>query len=287
MVTAFCIDLCKSARSAGKNFPTPNPKLIMKLLTLSFLFVSFSTLSESPDSIVWQKKDHSAFTLSYQDADQNISNEIDLDLDKGISRITSFFGREFTNKFQVFLFPNRASLDNQWQTDWGLPGFKAECWMVASGVAQRLDILSPNMWKKETCEHDATDKHEVESLILHELVHVFHGQQNPRPDFTGLDDLAWLIEGVATYASGQLNNKRLEPVRKVVADGKAPAALEDFWKGKDKYGLAGSLVKYVDKKYGRPVLFQLLGQADEKSILEILKTDEPGLIEAWKKSVKK
>jgi hypothetical protein len=257
----------------------------MKLLSVSFLVVSFSTFSGPSDSTTWQKKDHAAFTFSYQDADQKISNEIDHDLDKGISRITSFFGHEFANKFQVFLFPNRASLDTQWQTDWGLPGFKAECWMVASGVAQRLDILSPNMWKKETCEHDASDKHEVESLVLHELVHVFHGQQNPRPDFTGLDDLAWLIEGVATYASGQLNKKRLESVRKVVANGKAPAALKDFWKGKDKYGLAGSLVKYVDKKYGRPVLFELLGQGDVKSILEILGTDEPGLIEGWRKSV--
>ena len=258
---------------------------MMKLLFHSFLLVSVSTLAGPSDSATWQKKDHPAFTFSYQDADQKISNEIDLDVDKGISRITSFFGHEFANKFQVFLFPNRALLDKQWQTDWGLPGFKAECWMVASGVAQRLDILSPNMWKKETCEHDATDKHEVESLIVHELVHVFHGQVNPRPDFTGLDDLGWLIEGVATYASGQLNNKRMESVRRVVADGKAPAALEDFWKGKDKYGLAGSLVKYVDKKYGRSVLFQLLGQTDEKSILEVLMTDENGLIEGWKKSV--
>lgn len=258
-----------------------------KIFTVSSLFVSLAAWAGPYDSVTWQKKDHPAFTFSYQDADQNISNEIDLDLDKGISRITSFFGHEYANKFQVFLFPDRTSLDKQWQTDWGLPDFKAECWMVASGVAQRLDILSPNTWKKETCEHDATDKHEVESLIAHELVHVFHGQQNPRPDFTGLDDLAWLIEGVATYASGQLNNKRLESVRKVVKEGKAPAALEDFWKGKDKYGLAGSLVKYVDKKYGRSVLFELLGQTDEISILEILKTDEHGLIEAWKKSVKK
>ena len=286
MMTAYCINLRKSARSAG-NYPTSRFNSMMKFLFHSFLFISFSTLAGPSDSTAWQKKDHTTFTFSYQDADQNISNEIDLDLDKGISRITSFFGREFANKFQVFLFPNRASLDKQWQTDWGLPGFKAECWMVASGVAQRLDILSPNTWKKETCEHDATDKKEVASLILHELVHVFHGQQNPKPDFTGLDDLSWLIEGVATYASGQLNKRRLESVRKGVADGKAPAALEDFWKGKDKYGLAGSLVKYVDKKYGRFVLFELLGQTDEKSILEILKTDEPGLIEAWKKSIKK
>jgi len=258
---------------------------MMKLLSLSLLLVSFSTWAGQSDSTTWLKIDHPAFTFSYQDMDQKISREIDLDVNKGISRITSFFGHPFVKKFQVFLFPNRASLDKQWQSDWGLPDFKAECWMVASGVAHRLDILSPNTWKKETCDHDATDKKEVESLILHELVHVFHGQHNPKPDFNGLDDLSWLIEGVATYASGQLNNKRLESVRKVVAEGKAPTALEDFWKGNDKYGVAGSLVKYVDKKYGRPVLFELLSQTDEKSILEILKINEPGLIEAWKKSI--
>ena len=158
------------------------------LLTLSFLAISFSALAGPSDSTIWQKKDHPAFTFSYQDTDQKISNEIDLDLDKGISRVTSFFGHRFAKKFQVFLFPNRASLDKQWQTDWGLPDFKAECWMVASGVGHRLDILSPNTWKKETCEHDATDKKEVESLILHELVHVFHGQHNPKPTLA-----AWMI----------------------------------------------------------------------------------------------
>ena len=258
---------------------------MQKVPLVFFLFVSISTFAQPPDSTIWLKKDHSSFTFSYQNRDQKISNQMDLDVRKGISRITSFFGHPFANKFQAFLFPDRASLDRQWQKDWGLPDFKAECWMVASGVAQRLDILSPSAWRKETCEHDAADRNEVKSLILHELVHVFHGQYNSKPDFSGMDDLSWLVEGVATYASGQLDNQRLGKVRNLVTAGMAPVALEDFWKGSEKYGLAGSLVRYVDKRYGRAVLFELLRQTDEKKILEVLKINEPGLINGWKESV--
>src|SRR6516165_2607432 len=76
--------------------------------------------------------------------------------------------------------------------------------MVASGVADRMVILSPRVWKTQAAEHDPADAEHLRDLIAHELVHVYHGQHNPRPDFDGMDDSGWFVEGLAVYVSGQL-----------------------------------------------------------------------------------
>ncbi|WP_181394611.1 hypothetical protein, partial [Staphylococcus pseudintermedius] len=78
------------------------------------------------------------------------------------------------------------------------------CWMVASGVADGVRMLSPRAWKTEACEHDAGDARHVEQLLAHELVHVFHGQHNPSPAFLAVTGIVWFVEGLATLASGQL-----------------------------------------------------------------------------------
>jgi hypothetical protein len=39
-----------------------------------------------------------------------------------------------------------------WQKDWNEPRFKSECWMVASGVASKLDVISPKSWDKQACD---------------------------------------------------------------------------------------------------------------------------------------
>jgi hypothetical protein len=154
--------------------------------------------------------------------------------------------------------------------------------MVASGVADRLDILTPLKWETEACEHSFTDKEQTQKLLTHELVHVFHGQQNPKPDFAGMDDLAWLIEGMATYASGQLNETRMAGVKSLVAEGKAPSALASFWTGKNKYGLSGSMMEYIDFHFGRSKLFDLLPFTDQQKVLSFLETNEAKLINDWK-----
>jgi len=181
----------------------------------------------------------------------------------------------------MYVFPHRASLDEQWARDWKQPGFKAECWMIASGVADRLDLLSPRTWERQACDHNGNDSQEVRQVILHELVHVFHAQQNPLPGFDGMDELSWLIEGLATYVSGQLTEDKIKSVRRQLADGVAPASLADFWKGKLRYQQAGTLIKFIDERYGRDKLISILGLTDLPSILEILATTEIGLIQSW------
>jgi hypothetical protein len=223
--------------------------------------------------------------VHYTAGDAALAPAVGEDVQSGMQRIEVFFGHPFRASFEVFMFPGREHLDAQWQEAWGAPEFKSECWMVASGVAQRLDLLSPNAWGAEACEHNATDRRATAQLITHELVHVYHGQHNPVPDFTGMDDLAWLIEGVATYASGQLDEGRMTRVRQLVAKGEAPKSLSGFWSGRDKYGLAGSLARYVDGRFGRARLFESLNETSQEAVLAKLGVTERQLIEAWADSV--
>lgn len=153
--------------------------------------------------------------------------------------------------------------------------------MVASGVGHRLDILSPRAWAAEACEHKMEDTLALRRLLQHELVHVFHGQHNAKPDFAGMDELGWWIEGIAVYASGQLDEARLGRVRDLLARDAYPAHLQEFWSGKDKYGLAGSMAAWVDKSKGRAASFDLLTCTDTSQILKSLQTDEAALLQAW------
>ena len=208
---------------------------------------------------------------------------LSLQLTAGVEAVERFFGHPFPRRFDVYVFPHRAELDKQWQQEWGDPTFQSSCWMVASGVAHRLDILSPGAWAAEACEHIATDTLAMRRLLQHELVHVFHGQHNPKPDFAGMDEMGWWIEGLAVYASEQLDSARLAPVRSLINSHAEPKSLSKFWSGKNKYGLSGSVAAWIDNVHGRAVLCQLLACTDTQQALNLLRTDEATLLDDWQK----
>ncbi|MGH2647254.1 MAG: hypothetical protein ACRDE8_06785, partial [Ginsengibacter sp.] len=114
--------------------------------------------------------------------------------------------------------------------------------MVASGVSDRIDILSPRLWRSENCEHDYSQKEQTQQLITHELVHVFHGQLNPSPDFSNVNNIDWFIEGLATCASGQCDSSGITEVINAIKNNSIPSSINQFWTGKLKYGLSGTLV---------------------------------------------
>ena len=238
------------------------------------------------DTIKWQRLENKEFDIYYTPGDEPIFNSIKHYLHSGVESVNNFFGHAFVRKFDVYIFPNRISLDRQWQTDWNDPGFKSQCWMIASGVAHRLDLLSPRTWNKEACDHNADDTMEIRQVTWHELVHVFHGQQNPDHTFSYVEKLDWLVEGVATYVSGQLTEKRLQRIKQMIAENKTPSTLDDFWKGSDRYGLSGSIVAYIDKTYDRKKLFELLRVTNKQDALQLIGITEKQLITDWQRSFK-
>jgi len=252
------------------------------VIVCAICMISLSLHAADNDSLQWQKKEHSQFTLYFTAADSSIIFLMEKDLENGRRSVTGFFQTTFKKKFEVYIFPNREELNQQWRKDWSMPGFNSECWMVASGVAHRLDILSPLCWKKDACDHNAGDSIEVQKIITHELVHVFHAQHNPKPTFDGMDDLSWLVEGLATAVSGQLNERRINSVKSQLKEGKVPTALSQLWTGADKYGRAGCFVEFIEQQYGLNKLIELLSLTDLPSILKALNSNETSLINRWK-----
>jgi hypothetical protein len=205
-------------------------------------------------------------------------------LGEGQERIERFFGRPFKRPFEVEIFASRARFDDYFRKRWQVP--KTEAWMVASGVADKLTILSPRVWKTEAAEHDPQDDKHYRELVAHELVHVYHGQHNPTGDFDGMDDLGWFVEGLAVYVSGQLDNSHRDAARQAIAKGKAPTSLAKAWSGKHRYGVCGSLVRYVDKRWGREELRALMAETKPDAALRRLGISEKDFLRAWADDVR-
>ncbi len=259
---------------------------IMRFLLLYFSLFIFASASAQTDAIFWQSKTIGSDTIYYTSIDTDHLLQLENQLSTARSVTKKFFKKGTGQAVRITIFPDRTQLDAQWSKDWNSPDFRSECWMVASGIATRLDILSPRTWNNQACEHDGKNNTEIQQVITHEWVHVFHAQQNPSPTFEGMDSLSWLIEGLATYVSGQLTPEKLKSVRQELLAGNKPASLSDFWKGKLRYQQAGSLMKFIDEKYGRKKLMELLSLGELRSILKVIDISEKELIDEWDAEVR-
>lgn len=242
-------------------------------------------LSWKTGADTWMTEKQNTFTLLYKEADKNNIAEYLPYLNTGMKSVSRFFSEEYRHSFDVYIHPERKSMETQWQKDWNMPDFKSECWMVASGTAKKLDLLSPKQWGKEACEHIYSETEKTQGLITHELAHVFHGQHNASPDFSNIEGIDWFVEGLATYASGQCDSLRMEQVRIALQENKIPGSLDQFWTGKLKYGLSGSMVMYIDSLFGRKKLIGLLAFSKKSEILSSLNITEAELMGGWKKFV--
>lgn len=244
---------------------------------IALLIISWNSPAQN-----WLTEKHKGYILFYTLTDKKNIKDYKRLVKNGITSVKSFFSSTYNNEFNIFIHPNRYSLDSSWQKDWNMPKFKSECWMVASGVANKLDMISPKLWDIEACEHTYSDTNKTQQLVTHELVHVYHGQRNVSPDFSNVEGLDWFVEGLATFASGQCDSLRIAEVKKAINDNKIPKNLDNFWTGKFKYGLSGSVVMFIDYKYGRIKLKELLPLNKKSEILLVLKTTEPELLNEWK-----
>lgn len=245
-----------------------------------FLFItSLSFLAQQDD---WLTQQENGFVLHYHASDKEFITGYVQMMQTGRKAVQAFFDNRYRSLFEIYIHPGRASLDSTWQKDWNMPQFRSECWMVASGVASRLDLLSLQQWRSQSCEHDERNRAETQQLLTHELVHVYHGQINPGKDFSATDKLDWFVEGLAAYVSGQINQSKRRQVREAITENKIPSSLDDFWKGSIRYQLSGCLVRYIDKTWGRKKLAALLRLTTKQSLLAALHVKEAELIAGWK-----
>lgn len=221
----------------------------------------------------------SRWHLRYAAADSSAALEL-VPLLAGARRdVESFFGAPFPGPVTITVVPDRATFTAIVNAAWGMS--ETACWMVASGVADFVVAISPGAWKDQACEHDPTDTRHVAEVLTHELVHAYHGQQNPTRDFTGMDPMGWFIEGVAVLAAGQLDRTRMARPEEAVRAGAVPASLEAAWSGRYRYGVSGSLVQFVDSRVGRGRLRELLAATDQEAVLRAMRLTEGDLLRAW------
>jgi hypothetical protein len=199
----------------------------------------------------------------------------------GVRAVERFFGAPFPRLFAVKVFPDRPVLTRFWRIAWKEPSFEPACWMVASGIADSLSLLSPRAWRTQACEHDPRDEEAMRKLLVHELVHVYHAQHNPRPTMAGLEALGWFAEGLAAYVASQDDARRRAAVRAAVRAGRFPTRLVDFWTGKHRYAFSASLVAHVDRTRGRTSVRRILRAVSNQEALRILRTAESELIREW------
>lgn len=243
----------------------------------------FSSFANPGDE--WLVSKQRAYQYYFKEADQARTTACEALLNTGIETVERFFDKPFPKSFDVYVRPTRRSWDQKLQKAYQMPDFQSECWMVASGDGFQLNMISPATRDTASCEHKYSDKVQTQQLLTHELFHGFHGQHNPSQDFMDYIGLDWFAEGFATYASGQLTDQRMTGVKKLAAEGKAPTALDDFWVGQYRYRLSGSMVKFLDSRFGREALFTLLKFKTKADLLSALNTSEQMLLEGWRKSI--
>lgn len=196
------------------------------------------------------------------------------------ARVESFFGSGFPEKIRITIVPDRENFSAVLRNEWSIP--QSACWMVGIGVADFLVILSPRVWSAQACEHDPADTQHIQDIVTHEMTHVYHGQNNPSRDFTGAEELGWFAEGLAVLVAGQLDRDRLSQPAEAIREGKEPTELANAWSGPYRYGVTGSLVRFIEQKSGRSILSRLLPIMNQENFLAMIQMEERELLAEWK-----
>lgn len=237
-----------------------------------------ATIAVGPSIAAWGVAGQAVISFEYEPVDSSAVVPLREYVEEGRDRIEAFFGRPFAESFVFRVVPSRDAYDRHAAEKWGMT--QTACWMVGGAEDAGVVLVSPRLWST-ACDHDPADARHVRDLVVHELVHVYHMQHNPSTEFEGADEIGWLVEGLATYASGQLEHAHAERAREAVETGAVPARLADAWSGPYRYGVSGSLVAYVDGRIGRAGLVELLGATTQAEILDRLGMTEQELLAEW------
>jgi hypothetical protein len=173
---------------------------------------------------------------------QLISNQTTLDIqneyDKNIEEIKHFFDEDWMpgTKPIICLVPTRIEYNKILQEN-------TQSWLVGNVNGSTIYIMNPENLENES--NGVHKKSDFKKLLKHEMMHVyttFYSQFSFTP--------AWLMEGIAVHYAQQYKtdagydkNKLLNTL---------------FQTQGDFYSESGNYVKYLDEKYGREKIKQLI-----------------------------
>lgn len=196
------------------------------------------------------------------------------------AEVEAFFGEPYATPFEARVVGTHEGLERLAREKWQAP--ELPCWAVAMGSGSGLMMIEPTRWAEESCEHRDDGEEQVRGILRHELVHVYHGQHHVDSEFMESDAIGWYIEGLAVYASGQLDEKRIVQAQEAVSSGQGPVKVEDAWSGAARYAIAGSMAKFIDERTGGERRIELLSSRTTPEILAAAGFEaESGFLEAW------
>ena len=249
-----------------------------KIGRASMALVCAAALATGASHLAYAQTTAGNFHITADGVPEPVVAAIRADLEWAEERIAATLG-PFRDTVSVQIFPGREGFTDALRVAWGIP--ETACWMVGAADDHSLYLLSPGVWEAEACEHDPADSKHRRLLVTHEAVHVYHGQVNPSDDVGLLEDIGWFVEGLATYVSGQLEVSHAGRATEALASGEGPERLADAWSGPYRYGVAGSLVAYVDERWGRETLRAALEVTTQDEMLALLGTTEAELLADW------
>jgi hypothetical protein len=246
--------------------------------------VGCAPVADPTPAIEWITTAADGFSLAVTELDRP---RIEFFLESGAqgrTEVQAFFARSYQLSYTIRLFPDRASLTTWWTEVWRASGLDQGCYTIAAARKLEVTMLSPGAGRMDGCGPDGNQEGRVRAVLTHELVHVLHDQLNPALGRVN-QAMPWFVEGLAVLASGQLYNDYASAVRTLVASGNAPTRLAAIWTSSSRYGIAGSVVDYLDHRIGRAALAGLLTATTEAEVLAAAGLSESDLLAGWRAAV--
>jgi hypothetical protein len=232
----------------------------------------------------WDTMQQAGISVEFEPADSSWASTLLADAQLGRTQANAFFNADTLHNFVVRVYPSRSVMEPEWRLVFNAPNMQFQCWMIANANAERVLTLSPRVWGSQACGHSSVDAQYVRRIMTHEIVHVLHRRLNTDPALRNLAGSSWLVEGLAVLASGQFDASMAAFARQGL-QAAPPTLLSGLLDTNYGYAFAGSIVDYIDRRYGRGIVVSLLRAADSNAIFAILQTTPAALLSDWRANV--
>jgi hypothetical protein len=166
--------------------------------------------------------------------------------DKSMKELSKFYDLNWKyNKPVIIFVNNREEIDS-------LYGMKTERWLVAWNDKNKIFLLNPKNYNKES-DHTYNEK-EYQARIKHELSHAFFGMKTRRASYKP----TWFNEGLAIFVSGQNKFKKTVLKFEEFLEFYERVSIGD----KSAYKESGFVIELLIKKFGKEKLMKLIEGLD-------------------------
>lgn len=233
----------------------------------------------------WLTLQDAAVTFRYVAADADVVISLRDLVRSGSANASAFLGLPYPEPLTVEVAPSWDQFVGRFRENYRV---SPECGTLGAALRTTFQILTPRVWRTKPCPHDPDRPGLLSRAVWHELIHVLHMQQQlaQRPEATNFYPTPrWIIEGLAVYGSGQLDTDFAGYARSRLQAGFAPTTLAEVSNDPHLFGLAGSLVGYIDALYGRATMGRLVRVRTDAEALAVMGADEATLVSGWRQSV--